>query len=155
MMAHAKKQLPNAVALLLGFSIAIVFAPIVLATADWYRQWSAEHNPPATLQWNSVERIDTDTLRLTMLVTRHRDCQMVRVLGYTGKSLQAMQSAESLEREDGRPPQSYPVGITVISRPWLLRGIYGGKVAVSAYYDCDEAVIKAPLLVGDVPEIER
>ena len=155
MMAHAKKQLPNAVALLLGFSIAIVFAPIVLATADWYRQWSAEHNPPATLQWNSVERIDTDTLRLTLLVTRHRDCQMVRVLGYTGKSLQAMQSAESLEREDGRPPQSYPVGITVISRPWLLRGIYGGKVAVSAYYDCDDAVIKAPLLVGDVPEIER
>ena len=155
MMAQAKKQLPNAVALLLGFSIAIVFAPLVLATADWYAAWSAEHNPPATLQWNSVERIDTDTLRLTLLVTRHRDCQMVRVLGYTGKSLQAMQSAESLEREDGRPPQSYPVGITVISRPWLLRGIYGGKVAVSAYYDCDEAVIKAPLLVGDVPEIER
>ncbi|MBK8105935.1 MAG: hypothetical protein IPK42_10335 [Betaproteobacteria bacterium] len=138
-----------------GFAIAIVFAPIVLATADWYRQWSAEHNPPATLQWNSVERIDTDTLRLTMLVTRHRDCQMVRVLGYTGKSLQAMQSAESLEREDGRPPQSYPVGITVISRPWLLRGIYGGKVAVSAYYECADTVIKAPILVGDVPEIER
>ena len=153
MMAHAKKQLPNAIALLLGGFIAIVFAPIVLATADWYRQWSAEHNPPATLRWNSVERIDTDTLRLTMLITRHRDCQMVRVLGYTGKSLQAMQSAESLEREDGRPPQSYPVGITVISRPWLLRGIYGGKVAVSAYYDCDDAVIKAPLLVGDVPEL--
>jgi len=155
MMAHAKKQLPNAIALLLGCSIAIVFAPLVLATADWYAAWSAEHNPPATLQWNSVERIDTDTLRLTLLVTRHRDCQMVRVLGYTGKSLQAMQSAESLEREDGRQPQSYPVGITVISRPWLLRGIYGGKVAVSAYYDCDDAVIKAPLLVGDVPEIER
>ena len=150
-----KRHLPNATAMLFGFVIAIVFAPLVLATADWYRQWSAEHNPPATLQWNSVERIDADTLRLTMLVTRHRDCQMVRVLGYTGKSLQAMQSAESLEREDGRPPQSYPVGITVISRPWLLRGIYGGKVAVSAYYDCDDAVIKAPLLVGDVPEIER
>ncbi|MBK7517938.1 MAG: hypothetical protein IPI51_20590 [Betaproteobacteria bacterium] len=103
MMAHAKKQLPNAVALLLGFAIAIVFAPLVLATAE--------------------------------------------------KSLQAMQSAESLAREDGRPPQSYPVGITVISRPWLLRGIYGGKVAVSAYYDCDNTVIKAPILVGDVPEM--
>ena len=96
MMVHAKKQLPNAVALLLGFSIAIVFAPIVLATADWYRQWSAEHNPPATLQWNSVERIDTDTLRLTMRITRHRDCDFVRILGYTGATLQSMQPAESL-----------------------------------------------------------
>ncbi|MBK6786358.1 MAG: hypothetical protein IPG77_01530 [Betaproteobacteria bacterium] len=36
MMAHAKKHLPNAAALLLGFAIAIVFAPMVLATADWY-----------------------------------------------------------------------------------------------------------------------
>ena len=154
MMAHAKKQLPSAVALLLGFSIAIVFAPLVLATADWYAAWSAEHNPPATLQWNSVERIDTDTLRLTLLVTRHRDCQMVRALGYTGKTLQAMQPAESLDREDGRSPQSYPVGISVISRPWTLRGIYGTKVAVSAYYDCDDRIIKAPLLTGDVPEMK-
>ena len=154
MMAHAKKQLPSAVALLLGFSIAIVFAPLVLATADWYEAWSAEHNPPATLQWNSVERIDTDTLRMTLLVTRHRDCQMVRALGYTGKTLQAMQPAESLDREDGRSPQSYPVGISVISRPWTLRGIYGTKVAVSAYYDCDDRIIKAPLLTGDVPEMK-
>jgi len=154
MMAHAKKQLPNAVALLLGFSIAIVFAPLVLATADWYAAWSAEHNPPATLQWNTVERIDADTLRMTLLVTRHRDCQMVRALGYTGKTLQAMQPAESLDREDGRSPQSYPVGISVISRPWTLRGIYGTKVAVSAHYDCDDRIIKAPLLTGDVPEFK-
>ena len=154
MMAHAKKQLPNAVALLLGFSIAIVFAPLVLATADWYAAWSAEHNPPANLQWNSVERVDQDTLRMTLLVTRHRDCQMVRALGYTGKTLQAMQPAESLDREDGRSPQSYPVGISVISRPWTLRGIYGTKVAVSAYYDCDDRIIKAPLLTGDVPEFK-
>ena len=155
MMSHAKKQLPNAVALLLGFSIAIVFAPLVLATADWYEAWSAEHNPPANLQWNTVERIDADTLRMTLLVTRHRDCQMIRALGYTGKTLQAMQPAEALEREDGRSPQSYPVGISVISRPWILRGIYGSKVAVSAYYECADTVIKAPILVGDVPEIER
>ncbi|MBK6786260.1 MAG: hypothetical protein IPG77_01040 [Betaproteobacteria bacterium] len=154
MMAHAKKQLPNAVALLLGFSIAIVFAPLVLATADWYATWNAEHNPPANLQWNTVERIDADTLRMTLLITRHRDCDFVRILGYTGATLQSMQPAESLEREDSRAPQSYPVGISVISRPWILRGIYGKKMAVSAYYDCDDRIIKAPLLTGDVPEFK-
>ena len=90
-----------------------------------------------------------------MLITRHRDCQFVRILGYTGATLQSMQPAEALEREDGRPPQSYPVGISVISRPWILRGIYGSKVAVSAYYDCDDSVIKAPILVGDVPELRE
>ena len=150
-----RKHAPNAAALLLGFAIAIVFAPLVLATADWYSQWSAENNPPATLQWNSVERMNQDEVRMTLRVTRHRDCEFVRILGYTGQTLQSMQPADTLEREDSRAPQSYPVGIVVISRPWILRGIYGNKMAVSAYYDCDDAVIKAPLLVGDVPELRQ
>ncbi len=154
MIDHAKRYLPNAAAMLLGFAIAIVFAPLVLATADWYATWNAEHNPPATLAWNSVERVAQDELRLTLRVTRHRDCDFARILGYTGATLQSMQPAEALEREDSRAPQSYPVGISVIGRPWILRGIYGKKMAVSAYYDCDDAVIKAPLLVGDVPELK-
>lgn len=149
-----RKHAPNAAALLLGFAIAIVFAPLVLATADWYSQWSAENNPPATLQWNSVERMNQDEVRMTLRVTRHRDCEFVRILGYTGPTLQSMQPADPLEREDGRAPQSYPVGIAVVSRPWILRGIYGGKMAVSAYYDCDDSVIKAPLLIGTVPEMK-
>jgi hypothetical protein len=155
MIAVFKKHMATVTAMLTGFVVAVLFAPLVLATADWYAAWNAEHNPVATLQWNSVERIEQDELRLTMLITRHRDCQFVRILGYTGATLQSMQPAEALEREDGRPPQSYPVGISVISRPWILRGIYGSKVAVSAYYDCDDSVIKAPILVGDVPELRE
>ncbi|MBP8100967.1 MAG: hypothetical protein KAY54_03700 [Burkholderiaceae bacterium] len=148
-----KKHAATGIATVFGFMLAVLLAPLVLATADWYREWSRERNPPATLQWHTVERIDEDALRMTLLVTRHQDCQMVRVLGYTGANLQTMQPAEDLYREDGRPPQSYPVGITVISRPWILRGIYGRMVAISAYYDCDDTVIKAPLLIGTVPEM--
>lgn len=154
MIAVFKKHMATVTAMLTVFAIAIVFAPLVLATADWYAQWNAEHNPVATVQWHSVERVAQDELRLTMRITRHRDCDFVRILGYTGATLQSMQPAEALEREDGRPPQSYPVGISVISRPWILRGIYGSKVAVSAYYDCDDTVVKAPILVGDVPEFK-
>lgn len=154
MICTVTKHAPTAIALLAGFVVAIVFAPVVLATADWYARWDEEHNPPASLHWNSVERVDQESLRMTLRVTRHRDCQIVRVLGYTGSSFAAMQPAESMEREDSRAPQSYPVGISVISRPWILRGIYGDKVAVSAYYDCDDRIIKAPLLTGDVPEMK-
>lgn len=146
-----RQQLPMAIAVMFGFFVAVLMAPIVLATADWYAQWNEANNPPATLQWHTVERLDANALRMTLLVTRHQDCQMVRVAGYTGVSLNAMKPADALEREDGRLPQSYPVGITVISRPWILRGIYGTKMAISAYYDCDDRVVKAPLLIGDVP----
>ena len=149
-----QKHASMAIAATFGFVLAVLLAPLVLATADWYAEWSRERNPPATLQWHTVERIDEDALRLTLRVTRHMDCQMVRLLGYTGTSLQTMQPAETLTREDGRSPQSYPVGITVISRPWILRGIYGRMVAISAYYDCDDTVIKAPLLIGAVPEMK-
>jgi len=154
MIPVVQKHASMAIAATFGFVLAVLLAPLVMATADWYGAWSRERNPPATLQWHTVERIDEDALRMTLLVTRHQDCQMVRMLGYTGASLQTMQPAEALEREDSRAPQSYPVGISVISRPWILRGIYGKKMAVSAYYDCDDTVIKAPLLVGDVPELK-
>ena len=154
MIAVFKKHMATVTAMLTGFVVAVLFAPLVLATADWYAAWNAEHNPVATMQWDSVERVAQDELRLTMRITRYRDCDFVRILGYTGATLQSMQPAESLEREDSRAPQSYPVGISVISRPWILRGIYGGKVAVSSYYDCDDTVVKAPILVGDVPEFK-
>jgi len=153
MTALLKKYWAMVMALLLGFGVAIIFAPIVLAAADWYAQWDEENNPPATFQWHSVARLEADTLRVTLLVTRHEDCQMVRALAYSGNSLQAMRPAGSFEREDGRKPQSYPVGITVISRPWIMRGVYGRKLAVSAYYDCNDRIVKAPLLIGDVPDL--
>ena len=154
MITHAKKYLPNITALMTGFTIAIIFAPIVLATADWYAEWRDANNPPATLEWNALERLDADTLRITLLVTRHEDCLMARAQAYSGNSPQAMHPARSFGREDGEQPQSYPVGITVVSRPWIMRGVYGKKLAVSAYYDCDDRIVKAPLLTGDVPEFK-
>ena len=152
MIAAVKKHVPTIIALLTGFAIAILFAPLVLATADWYAEWRDANNPPATLEWNTIERINDDTLRITLLVTRHADCLMARALAYSGESIRAMNPATSFEREDGRQPQSYPVGITVISKPWIMRGIYGNKLAISAYYDCDNRIVKAPLLVGDIAE---
>jgi hypothetical protein len=79
---------------------------------------------------------------------------MVRALAYSGMSLSEMLPADSFLREDGMPPQSYPVGISVVSRPWIMRGLHGNKIAVSAYYECDSHVVKAPLLVGDVPPLQ-
>ena len=145
--------IPWLLALVAGMVLSVGSVPVLMTVADWYADWHTRTNPPATLAWHSIERLDVDTARVTLMVTRHEDCQMVRVLGYTGVSLRVMRPAEALEREDGRAPQSYPVGITVISRPWILRGIYGNKVAVSAYYDCSDRIVKAPLLIGDVPEL--
>lgn len=143
--------LPWVLALIIGLTIAVVSAPIMISLLDWYRAWDDKHNPPATISWHSVERIDRHSLRVRMFVTRHEDCAMFRSAGYTGPTLQLMQPADVFEREDGFAPQNYPVGIRVISRPWILRGIYGDKLAVSTYYVCEDRVVKTPLLVGDVP----
>lgn len=153
MIAFAKQYWTTATALMTGFFLAVLFAPIILATADWYSQWEEENNPPATLQWHSLTRLDPDSLLLTFLVTRHKDCQSVRVLGYTGPTLGAMHPVDSLERRDGKKQESYPVGISVVSKPWILRGIYGEKIAISAYYDCKDRIVRAPLLIGSVPRL--
>ena len=143
--------IPWLLALVVGMILAVGSVPVMLSAADWYRDWRDENNPPATLEWNTVERLDAGVLRVTLKVTRHDDCQIVRVLGYSGRSLFAMEPADSMEREDGRRPQSYPVGITVISKPWIVEGAFGSKIAVSVYYDCGNRVVKAPLLIGDAP----
>jgi len=145
-------SVPWLLALFVGLMLAAGAAPVVITVMDWYADWRDRNNPPATLQWYATERLDRDSMRITLLVTRHQDCQMVRAAAYTGRSLNSMQPASSFEREDGSAPTSYPVGITVISRPWLLHGIYGSKVAVSAYYECGGRIVKGPLLTGDVPE---
>lgn len=146
--------IPWLLALLAGMVLAVGSVPVLMMVADWYADWHTRTNPPATLAWHSIERLDVDTARVTLMVTRHEDCQMVRLSGYTGTSTNSMHPVESIEREDGRPPQSYPVGITVVSRPWILLGVRGVKIALSAYYDCRDRIVKAPLLIGDVPEFK-
>lgn len=143
--------IPWVLALVVGLALSVLSAPVMMTVLDWHKDWSDRNSPPATLKMYSVERLGKDSLRVTLLVKRHDDCLMVRALAYTGKTLQTMHPAVSFEREDGSLPQSYPVGIAVISKPWLLTGVYGDKLAVALYYECGNRIVKAPLLTGDVP----
>lgn len=141
---------PSWLAFAVGATFAVLLTPLILATMEWYQLWYAAQNPPATLRWHSMERLDADTLRFRLWIKQERDCEMLRLGAMTGSSVDNMRVGD-VALEDGRVPQSFPVGITVQSRPWILRGIYGDLVTVTAYYGCGEHVIKAPLLVGTMP----
>jgi hypothetical protein len=145
---------PATLALVLGIVMALVLTPTILLTADWYSDWWAENNPPATIEWGSIERVDADTVRFRLQVTRRIDaCEMIRLFAYTGSAPNRMRPALSVGREDGEQPQQFAVGITATSKPWILQGIYGDRIAISLRYGCGDHIAATPLLIGTVPKL--
>jgi hypothetical protein len=148
------KYWSSALTLVIGVVFAAAVTPVVLMTAEWYTEWYAARNPPATIEFATIERVHEDTVRFTLQVTRHEDeCEMLRLSAFTGDALNLMRPAKSVDREDGGPPQTFMVGIQATSKPWLLRGVYGNRIAISLKYGCGNHLAVTPLLFGVIPPV--
>jgi hypothetical protein len=62
-----------------------------------------------------------------------------------------MAAATIMQREDGLAPISYPVGVTVLSRPWMMSPIYGVHIWIYGYYQCDSRVVKQRIIDERLP----
>jgi hypothetical protein len=132
----------------LAFAVA---APIIMFSfASLLALYDAAF-PVAEARLAKVERIDPETIRLQLYVTRKRDCETLRVVGFTGLSRTDMQAATTMRREDGADPISYPVGVTVLSRPWLLSPVVGPHLWIYGYYECDSRIVKQRLIDEVLP----
>ena len=146
MMTVVRKRFGDLLWMLSGAVCMLVMAPIVIESLAWLRDWHDTNNPPVSANLASAEMVSADTLRLRLSLTRQEDCEFVRLLGFSGSQSGPMQLATTLRREDGSAPVSYPVGMTIISQPWLMSPIYGPRVLLYGYYDCDSRIVRAKLL---------
>jgi hypothetical protein len=137
----------------LGAISMLVLAPIVLESWNWLQEWYDKANPPATASLVSHEMANPTTLRLRFLVRRSaRECEFVRLNGYTGADTRQMQIATTLRREDGLDPASYPAGVTVTSQPWVLSPVYGTRILLVGHYDCSGRLVRARLIDEDLSQ---
>jgi hypothetical protein len=134
-----------------GALVAMIAAPLLLYSAGTLLDWYDAANPIATVRVASLERVEPDAVRLRMFVTRQRDCDTLRMVATTGTTLSDMQLATRVQREDGQPPLSYPIGVTLHSPPWLISPVYGPRLMFWGYYDCGQRVVKQLLVDTVIP----
>jgi len=153
MMMRAVKAMPwtNILLVAVGALVAIIAAPLVLFSISTLTLWYDEANPVADARLAMVERVDPETIRIQLYVTRKRECETLRVVGFTGPNRNAMEAATTMRREDGADPISYPVGVTVLSRKWLLSPVYGPHLWIYGYYECDDRIVKQRLIDEVLP----
>ena len=135
----------NLVAFLIGGFLALLMAPVVVEASKWLLDWYDDARPPSSAKLVKVERAG-DGLRLQFEITRHRDCDFINLVGFTGSGPTDMQIATILRREDGSAPQSYPAGVTAISRVWWLWPTYGPRLVVYGYYDCAGRAVRTKMI---------
>jgi hypothetical protein len=133
----------------IGATIAAIAAPLVMFSVASLTALYDQAFPVAEAKIAEATHVD-EGLRLRLYVTRFRDCETLKVEGFSG-TLDAMVAASMMRREDGEAPISYPVGVTVLSRPWSMSPIYGPHLWIYGYYGCDGRVVKQRLIDEPIP----
>ena len=128
-----------------GALLSLLFAPIVMLAWTQIQDTLDERSPPVVTSLFRIDRIDPNTVQVQIYVTRNRDCDFVKVTAFTGKALLDMRSA-CVRRADCGEPVSYPVGITILSQPWVISPMSGPVVQMYGYYDCNDRLVKVKLL---------
>ena len=147
MIAVTRKRISDVVWMTLGAFSMLVAAPIVIESWNWLQDWYDRANPPATASLISSEIVEPSSLRLRFLVRRSgRECEFVRLNGYSGHAIGQMQIANTLRREDGQDAASYPAGVTVASQPWLMSPVYGPRLLIVGHYDCSGRLVRTRLI---------
>jgi len=140
----------NVMLFLGGALLVAVTAPIIAFSFASLLALYDEAFPVAEAKLAKAEIVD-DKLRFQLFVTRRRDCETLKIEGFSGPHRLAMAAATIMKREDGLAPISYPVGVTVLSRPWMMSPVYGPHIWIYGYYDCDDRVVKQRLIDERLP----
>ena len=141
------------VALFLGGALLVaIAAPIVAFSFASLLALYDDAFPVAEAKLARAEYSEaTNSIRFQLYVTRRRDCETLKIEGFSGPHRLAMASAAIMKREDGMAPISYPVGVTVLSRPWMMSPVYGPHIWIYGYYDCNDRVVKQRLIDEKIP----
>lgn len=145
MTAFFEKSWGAFVAAFIGSLMALVMIPLLFILWQKIYEIYDDHNPPVSIKLVTHELTPDNRLNMRFAVTRHDDCDFLKMQGYSGSNPLQMQPS-SVRRVDGEPPIDYPMGITVLSSVWTLYPIYGPEIRLQGYYACGSRIVRPVLL---------
>lgn len=128
-----------------GSLMALILIPVL--SLGWQQTYEVydKRNPPVSMKL-ATHTIDTENrLHMRFFVTRHADCDFLKLQGYSGPGPLGMQPS-TMRRADGETPVDYPLGIRVLSPTWVLYPLHGPELRVQGYYACSGRIVR-PILV--------
>ncbi|MBK7186941.1 MAG: hypothetical protein IPH85_13675 [Ignavibacteria bacterium] len=145
MTAFFEKSWGAFVAAFIGSLMALVMIPLLFILWQQIYEIYDDHNPPVVINLAAHEMASADNRHMRFQVTRHDDCDFLKMQGYSGKSPLQMQPS-AVRRADGEPPIDYPLGITVLSSTWALYPVHGPEIRLQGYYACGSRIVRPVLL---------
>lgn len=149
MMQFIRSNWSSFFAAFVGAVLSLLASPLVMQVWQHVNDVSDASHPPARATVADAVYADERTLQMRFFVQRARDCDFLRLTGFSGRSLLDMQPA-TVRRADGEDPVSFPVGLTVLSNWWYVAPVAGPLVRLYAYYDCDGRLVRTLLIDTEV-----
>lgn len=131
-----------------GASTGFFMLPFIVSSSHWLQDMYDDTNPPSDMKIIHYEYIDKQTLRIQFQVKRNRNCIFNELEGYTGIDAEGayLSPAVVLKREDGYQPLSYPLGVTIISPPWIMSPVVGPRVLLYGIYLCENRQVRVKVI---------
>jgi len=129
-----------------GSFLALVTIPALFLLWQQAYELYDKKNPPASMKLASYEITADNQLFMRFYVTRHDNCDFLKLQGYSGINPQQMQPS-TVRRADGEQPIDYIVGITALSSKWVMYPLYGPEIRLQGYYSCGSRIVR-PILIS-------
>lgn len=135
-----------------GSLMALVLIPLL--SLGWQRTYEIydRNNPPVSAKLATYEIGADNRLYMRFYVTRHDNCDFLKLQGYSGPNAFEMQPS-TVRRADGEAPIDYPLGITVLSNTWVMYPVHGPEMRLQGYYACGSRIVR-PILIETTLDID-
>ena len=136
------------VAACIGVAVAMFLVPVTSVMRESLFDAYDAQFPVATVKAVRVPG-PAGEVRLTMLTTKHRDCELLRVFAFD-KATDGTHVRARIEKMERGELETIPSGHVVQSTVWRVYPVTGKSIVVFAEHSCDDRVVRTRLIEMEI-----
>jgi hypothetical protein len=136
------------VAAFIGIAVAMFLMPVTSVMRESVLDAYDQQFPVATVKGLRVPGPEGE-VRLTMLTTKHRDCELLRVFSFD-KAEDGTHVRAKIEKLETGELETIPAGHSVQSTVWRVYPVTGKSIVVFAEHSCDDRIVRTRLIEMEI-----